>query len=102
MVQQVIQTGLRLNFTGKSPTHYKEPNNQSFKKNKEFGIGEVLKLLTNGVIDEVGEDINPMLVVSNQIGKKRLCIDLSRHVNNSCTAKKFKIESFSDFVKVVK
>ena len=72
----------------------------------EFGLWEVLKLLTNGVIEEVGEDkvicIHPMLVPSNQIGKKRLCIKLSRHVNNSCTDKKFKIESVSDFVKVVK
>ena len=46
MVQQVIRTGLRLNFTGKSPIHYREKNNQ---KNSEFCIGEGLKLLTNGV-----------------------------------------------------
>ena len=41
-VQQVIQIGLRLNFTGKLPAHYREKNNKSFKKNIEFGIGEVL------------------------------------------------------------
>ena len=35
MVQQVIQTGIMLNFTGKYPTHYREKNNQSFKKNSE-------------------------------------------------------------------
>ena len=88
MVQQVIQTGLRLNFTGKSPTHYRE-------KSSEFGIGEVLKLLTNCVIEVVGEDkvicINPMSVASNQIGKRRLCIDLLSHVNDSCTAKNLKL-----------
>ena len=105
MVLQVIEIGLRLNFIGKAPENYKEPNNQSFKKNQEFGIGEVKKLLANGIIEEVGDDkvicVNPM-VASNRVGKQRLCIDLSRHVNNSCVAKRFKIESVSEFVKVVK
>ena len=61
------------------------------------------KLFFNRVIEEVDKDmvvcINPMSIASN---KKRLCIDLSRHVNDSCTAKKFRVESVSEFVKVVK
>ena len=40
----------------KLPTQYREKNNKSFEKNIEFGIGEVLKLLTNGVIEEVDEE----------------------------------------------
>ena len=69
----------------KLPTQYREKNNKSFEKNIEFGIGEVLKLLTNGVIEEVDEEkvicTNPLSVASNRIGKRRLCIDLSHHVN---------------------
>ena len=56
MVKQVIKTGLRLNFIGKAPEDYKEPNHRSFKKNHEFCIGEVKKLLENGAIEEVGEE----------------------------------------------
>ena len=99
-------TGLRLNFTGKVPSQYKEPNNKSFKNNIEFGLEEVRKLKSNEVIEEVGEDkvlcINPMSVASNKKGKRRLCIDLSRHVNDSCRAKKLRVESVSDLTKVVK
>ena len=106
MVLQVINTGLRLNFTGKVPSQYKEPNNKSFKNNIEFGLEEVRKLKSNEVIEEVGEDkvlcINPMSVASNKKGKRRLCIDLSRHVNDSCRTKKFRVERVSDFTKVVK
>ena len=44
--------------------------------------------------------INPISVASNRVGKRRLCIDLSRHVNNSCMAKKFKIESIDGKVRL--
>ena len=46
--------------------------------------------------------INPMSVAANREEKKRFCIDLSRWVNEFCGAKKFRIESMSDFQKVVK
>jgi hypothetical protein len=52
---KIIQRGLRLNFTGKIPTKYKEKKNKSFEKNVEFGVGEVLKLLANWVREEVEE-----------------------------------------------
>ena len=95
-----------MNFTGKAPSQYKEPNNKSFKNNIEFGLEEVRKLRSNEVIKEVGEDkvlfVNPMSVASNRKGKRRLCIDLSRHVNDSCRAKKLRVESVSDLTKVVK
>ena len=72
------------------PVPYEEKNNKSFVLNEDFGIGEIKKLLANGVIEEVtrGEVvcINPMSIASNKKGKKRLCIDLSRHVNISCEA----------------
>ena len=63
-------------------------------------------MLVDGVIEEVEEedveDVNPLVVASNKKGKKRLCLDLSRHVNESCQAKKFRIESIQDFIKTVK
>ena len=106
MVTQIISNGLRLNFVKKMPGKYREPNNQSFKRNLEFGISEVFKLLENGVIEEVGSKditcINPLSVASNKKGKKRLCLDLSRHVNLACEAKRFRIESITEFTKVVK
>ena len=46
--------------------------------------------------------INPMSIASNKKGKKRLCIDLSRHVNMVCEAKKFKVESVNEFMRAVK
>ena len=105
-VTQIISKGLRLNFVKKMPGQYREPNNQSFKRNLEFGNSEVFKLLENGVIEEVGiKDItciNPLSVASNKKGKLRLCLDLSRHVNLACEAKRFRIESITEFTKVVK
>ena len=65
-----------------------------------------MKLLADGVVEEVQEEdiqcVNPLTVASNKKGKKRLCLDLSRHVNESCQAKKFRIESIQDFIKTVK
>ena len=106
MVTNIISKGLRLNFNKILPTQYREPNNKSFKQNIDFGTGEVFKLLKNGVIEEVAKKeltcINPLSVASNKKGKLRLCLDLSRKVNLACEAKKFKIESISDFMKVVR
>ena len=68
-------------------------------------MGEVFKLVKNGVVEEVEQkDVlccNPLSVASNKKGKKRLCLDLSRQVNLACKAQKFRIESVQDFVKVV-
>jgi hypothetical protein len=79
----------------KLPSQYKEENNKSFKKNLEFVPEEVRKLVSNDVIEEVGLDkvlcINPLSMAANKKGKRRLCIDLSRHLNESCRAKKFRV-----------
>ena len=106
MVLQILDDGLRLNFIGKAPVPYEEENNKSFVRNEDFGIGEIRKLLANGVIKEVIREevvcINPMSIASNKKGKKRLCIDLSRHVNIACDAKKYTIESVNEFTKTIK
>ena len=50
MVLKILDDGLRLNFIGKVPVLYEEENNKSFVHNKDFGIGEIRKLLANEVI----------------------------------------------------
>ena len=107
MCMNIIEEGLKLNFTVKGlPGKYQEKNNKSFFNNKNFATEEIEKLLMRRVIEEVNHEevacINPMSVASNREGKKRLCIDLSRHVNDYCKAKKFRIESVSEFCKAVK
>ena len=107
MCMNIIEEGLKLNFTVKGlPGKYQEKNNKSFFNNKNFATEEIEKLLRRRVIEEVDHKevacINPMSVASNREGKKRLCIDLSRHVNDYCKAKKFRIESVSEFSKAVK
>ena len=44
---------------------------------------------------------NPLSVASNAVGKLRLCIDLSRHLNEVTKAPKFRIESTRDALQVV-
>ena len=106
MVLQILDDGLRLNFVGRVPVPFEEENNKSFIHNEDFGIGEIRKLLANGVIKEMIRKevvcINPMSIASNKKGKKRLCIDLSRHMNIGCNAKKFIIKSVSKFTKTIK
>ena len=106
MIQNILVNGLRLNFGGKLPFLYQEANNKSFINNKEFGVSQVLKLLENQVIEEVSptdlQCVNPLSIASNRKGKQRLCLDLSRCVNEAVVAKKFRIESISDFMKAVK
>ena len=92
-VKSVIATGLRLNFARGCPDPYQEPNNKSFQKNLEFGTKEIMKLVESKAVVEVDREgiicVNPLSVASNQEGKLRLCIDLSRCVNNHCQTKKF-------------
>ena len=106
MVQNIVKGGLRLNFIGKLPGPYMERNNKSFRDNEIFGVEQVLKLLENRVIEEVDFNdilcVNPLSIAANKKGKQRLCLDLSRWVNDSCVAKKFRIESVSEFMRVVK
>ena len=106
MGQNIIKNGLRLNFTGSIPGKYEEPNNKSFQSNEEFGIAEVRKLLANKVIEEVDRSkvayVNPLSMASNAKGNKRLCLDLSRHVNEYVQANKFRIELVVEFQKSVK
>ena len=40
-----------------------------------------------------------MSVMANRKGKQRLCLDLSRRVNEAIGTKSFRIESINDFSK---
>ena len=103
-VLSVIKEGFRLNMS-EVPGSYEEKNNRSFEKEKEFGEEAIKKLVRMKVLKEVNKGevscINPLTVAVNDKGKKRLCIDLSRYVNEFTEAKKFWIESTAQFLQVV-
>ena len=101
----VIKDGFKLNMN-QMPEAYEEGNNKSFKKDEEFAIEAVRKLVKLEILKEVerGEVscVNPLTVAINGVGKKCLCIDLSRYVNDFTTTAKFRIESTLQFLQVVK
>ena len=58
-----------------------------------------------GILKEVERSevtcVNPLTVAINAVWKKRLCIDLSRCVNEVNNSYKFRIESTLKFLEVV-
>ena len=100
----VIREGFRLNLC-EEPGMYEEKNNRSFEQHKEFAVEAIKKLVKLKIVLEVSRKevdcINPLTVAVNAKGKKRLCIDLSRNVNQCNEAIKFKIESTVKFLQVV-
>ena len=103
-VINVIKEGFKLNMK-ELPGSYEEKNNKSFDKEDVFGKEAIMKLVEMRVLKEVVKEevscINPLTVAINDRLKKRLCIDLSRYVNEFTEAKKFKIESTMQFLQVV-
>ena len=101
----VIKEGFKLNVHH-MPEAYEEGNNKSFEKDQEFAIEAVRKLVKLEILKEVERSevscVNPLTVAINGVGKKPLCIDLSRYVNEFMTAAKFRIESTLQFLQVVK
>ena len=97
----VIEDGFKLDMF-KVPGAYEEGNNKSFEKDREFAVEAVLKLVKLEILKEVGRSevmcVNPLTVAINGVGKKRLCIDLSRCVNEVNPAPKFRIESTLQFL----
>ena len=100
----VISNGYRVPFTS-FPSRYKEKNNKSFRDNEKGGVDQVLVLLKQKRIMEVDQaDVlccNPLSVAVNAKGKKRLVIDLSRHVNLVVDKKTFKIESTESALDII-
>ena len=103
-IMGVIKDGFKLNMK-EMPGSYEEKNNKSFVKEQEFAVEAIEKLVKMKVLKEVPRDevscINPLTVAVNDRGKKRLCIDLSRYVNEYTVATKFRIESTVQFLQVV-
>jgi hypothetical protein len=101
----VIKEGFKLSMH-LVPGAYEEENNKSFEKDREFAIEAVEKLVKLEILKEVERSevscVNPLTVAINGVGKKRLCIDLSRYVNQFNASFKFKIESTLQFLQVVK
>ena len=103
----VIKDGFKLNIRRHgTPESYEEGNNKSFEKDQEFAVEAVKKLVKLEILKEVKRSevscVNPLTVAINGVGKKRLCIDLSRYVNEFTTAIKFRIESTLQFLHVVR
>ena len=101
----VIENGYRLPFSS-SPKPYEEKNNRSLLENEQWAVKQVTDLLKQKRISEVDrEDIvccNPLSVATNSgSGKKRLVIDLSRHVNEHVENKKFKIVSTESALDII-
>jgi hypothetical protein len=101
----VIKEGFKLNMH-RIPGAYEEENNKSFEKDQEFAIKAVEKLVKLEILKEVKRSevscVNPLTVAINGVGKRRLCIDLSRYVIQFNATFKFKIESTLQFLQVVK
>ena len=104
-IMNMVKEGFRLNMK-EIPGGYKEKNNRSFFREEEFAVETVMKLAKMKILKEVKEEevscINPLTVAVNDRGKKRLCIDLSRYVNEYTRATKFRIMSTTQFLQVVK
>jgi hypothetical protein len=101
----VLKEGFKLNMDS-VPGAYEEGNNKSFEKDREFAVDAVQKLVKLDILKEVERSevtcVNPLTVAINGVGKKCLCIDLSRCVNEVNASYKFKIESTLQFLQVVK
>ena len=100
----VIQNGYVPSFSQR-PEAYEEPNNASYKAHRLWANSAVEKLFLAGLVKKVARTdlhcCNPLSVASNAVGKLRLCIDLSRHLNEVTKAPKFRIESTRDALQVV-
>ena len=82
----VVQEGYKLPFST-PPGKYQERNNKSARQEKPYLITSVASLRERGVVKKLRCRpwcTNPLTVSSRSVEgtvKKRLCIDLSRHVN---------------------
>lgn len=101
----VIKHGYKPRFCT-PPKDYEEANNSSYKRNREWANVAVQKLYSAGLVKKVKREeivcCNPLTVASNAAGKLRLCIDLSRHLNEVTDAPKFRIESTREALQTVK
>ena len=100
----MIKEGFKLSMVS-TPEAYEEDNNKSFEKDREFAEA-VQKLVKLGILKEVQRNevtcVNWLTVAINGVGKRRLCIDLSRCVNEVNASYKFRIESILRFLQMVK
>ena len=92
----VIKDGYKLNMK-EIPEAYSEPNNESYRDNRDWVNSVVDNLVNVGIVSEVTKDdlvcISPLSVASHTRGKLRLCIDLSRCLNEFTESPRFRIES---------
>ena len=96
---RVIKEGYKLQLKDCSEdVKYEEKSNKSYREYREFANEAVDKLVAIGVVKRVNSSkfVSPLTVAVNKVGKKRLCIDLSRGLNKYAVSRKFKIRSLKE------
>jgi hypothetical protein len=103
-VLNIVRVGYRLPvFPGTERIRYRERNNWSARDEEAFALEEVLRLEAAGLVVRCLSQLlccNPLSVAFKikPYGsyKKRLVIDLSRHVNRLCTDSKYRMCTLGD------
>ena len=102
----VIKEGFKIKLD-KCPEdfQYEEKNNSSYRKHKVWAKEAVDKMEEIKMIKKVKKEqcrfISPLTVAVNKVGKKRLCINLSRGLNIYSRTSKFKIRSHKEVAEAV-
>lgn len=94
-VIRVLEYGSHIPFEYQ-PDRYFEKNNKSAREDPEFVEGQIKEWLTLGIFTpkEDAWCVNPLSVafrIDGEVKKKRLVIDLSRHVNKGCKKERVKL-----------
>ena len=102
LILSVISHGYRIPFV-ELPTACTYRNNVSSLNNVEFVRSEILDLKSKGYIQELSHRpfcCNPLTVAEGK-KKKRLCLDLSRHVNKFVTYEQTQLENWSSLEQIL-
>jgi hypothetical protein len=103
-VQNIVRSGYNIPvFPGTDKIVYREKNNPSARSESQFVTAEVYRLLEAGLV--VRSDVRPLCTNPLSVAfkaqpdgtyKKRLVIDLSRHVNKLITKMSYKMTTIGD------
>jgi len=99
---RVLEQGYMPRFTHE-PGQYREDNNRSAIRNMDTVRSTVQEWLAAGYVEKLEEPAwccNPLtvaekVVAGSQITKKRVCIDMSRHVNQCLVEQQVNLEDLS-------
>ena len=106
---RVRAEGYKLSFIdGKWPEEYQEPNNKSALDNADFAWEQLMDWNRKGVVDIVEKKphcVSPLTVSLRTLTpediKKRLCLDLSRHINKLIKKETVKLASLDKALEIL-